>query len=159
MITTLNQFKAAAGAHMHAAATAQAAGANNTAPQRLAGTIAYLANVGVECTLKSVILKGSRVANTSALQKQHLRLYQSLFKSTKGHQLADLAIAARLSAHLGADAPVMTDATWKRMCSSARPYSLRYGTEPLTHAEATAELALATRLHSNISSLLGRPTR
>ena len=157
MTTTLNHFKAAAASHVRAAVGAQTLYENSTPPRALAGTIAYLSSISVECSLKSLILKASKVSDTDVLKKRHLRLYESLFQSKNGHSIDKLAIASRLSAYLGNEAPQKNDSVWVRMCSSERPYSLRYGSESLTRQEANAELILAKKLHESISNLLGRP--
>jgi hypothetical protein len=147
MKTTLADFNHAASAHVHLAESYSLAPSKKTkpapAPKALPGSIAYVSSVALECSIKSLILKGCKVADTVGLQKQHSKLYKGLFSGSSGHNLSLLAKAAGLARHLGSDAPKNSDKSWARMCNSGRPYTLRYGTEVLSLTDARSELRLA----------------
>lgn len=152
--TTIQQFRQAAKSHLALAGSTPVAGQAG----QTSGSSAYLASVAIECTLKSLILKGFTVTDVDTFAQAQPRLHRALFGGKQGHALELLAASSGIRRHLGADAPTTSNPTWRRMNHGSRPYSLRYGSEAMTTSDSVSELHLAARLHSDVENLLGRRT-
>ncbi|MBI2893934.1 MAG: hypothetical protein HYY06_10310 [Deltaproteobacteria bacterium] len=111
------------------------------------GSAAYLAHVALECALKARLLSRDGYASAEALAEKQPRVHAALFRSTQGHDLAALAGYLRLNAFVETQGkPWLDDDCWKRMASSQRPYSLRYGAEPVAQASTQEEINRASAL-------------
>lgn len=152
---TRKLFELASRAHLHGADVLSAA---KKAPDRLPATVAYLAQVAVECGLKALLLhRAAIVDSTSARDEQKYPRLAPLFHGTSGHALDKLADEAGLSQLMRlAGRDLARDACWQRMTSRDRPYSVRYGAEAPTAAEARAEAARAKEI---LDVVLGRLSR
>jgi hypothetical protein len=126
-------------------------------PAKLPSTAAYLASVSLECSIKARLLARGGFDSTDDLKTKQPSVYKALFSSKEGHDLGRLAQSLRLSAFVKAEGKVWhDDDVWKRMGTSHRPYSLRYGSEHLTKADAEAELKRVEELSETLLSGLGK---
>jgi HEPN domain-containing protein len=155
---TLRRFKQAGQAHLHSASRIlKSADGNNTGPALTSVSATYLAHVALECLLKANLLRRGGFENVAKLRKSLPRVYENLFRGVAGHSIKQLADELRLHHVLvGQDDSLTNDACWARVCSSERPYSLRYGAEELTVKEATEDVNRAEQIARTLLRDLGR---
>jgi hypothetical protein len=146
--TTLDRFRRAGLGHLHGARrvlTTQQGKA--TEPALVPASAAYLAHVSIECAIKARLLARGGFASAEDLENKQPQVYSKLFKGKSGHDLSALAGQLRLKNLVENNGKSWADdACWRRMASSARPYSLRYGMEPIERPAAEQEVQRATEL-------------
>lgn len=144
VIPTRDQFQTAA-KQRHQAARELLGSSHSPKPQ----VACYLNLVALECLLKARIMDQAMRPRMPPL-KEVLgeKKYEQLFGSSAGHSLSLLAEESSLRRGLKAAGrdKILQGTAWKRMCSSGRPYSLRYGTEKLSTAEAQDEVTAGTEI-------------
>ncbi len=146
--TSLHDFRLSAISHL-AAANRILETNDATTAGRTPATAAYLAGLSLECLLKARILLRGGVESVEKLREKQSAVYKALFTSAKGHDLNNLAGNLRLDALLASEGTKAPKAEiWERLSHAQRPYSLRYGSEQLSSADATAEVAEVSRLHA-----------
>lgn len=161
-VFTLDRFRLAGRGHLHGArCILRKDGPSPTPVPALApASASYLAHVALECALKARILEQGGCTSVEELQKKHPKVHGPLFTTKQGHDLE------RLAKELGVDRVLATmgkqwwdDDCWKRLSSSKRPYSLRYGTEEVDDASVTEEVERCTEILEVLLAGLGRMRR
>lgn len=140
---TLKRFRLAGHGHLHAARCILEAGktASSPVPVLALASACYLVQVALECGLKARILARGGCVDVEELKRKLPKVYDPLFVRKQGHDLGKLAEELglnRLMATMGKG--LRQDDCWQRLTSSARPYSLRYGTEDVDDAMTTEEV-------------------
>jgi hypothetical protein len=129
-------------------------------PVKIPSTAAYLASISLECSIKARLLYRGGFENVDDLQLKQPAIFKALFSSKHGHDLQKLADNIRLPSLVGLEGKIWNDDdVWKRMASSGRPYSLRYGSEELTSDDAKAEVHRARELSGMLLSGLRSPKK
>jgi HEPN domain-containing protein len=152
---TLDRFRSASRGHLYAARNVLAAQQKSKTkpPAAVPTSAAYLAHVALECALKARLLYRGGFASAEELKKKHPRVHAKLFHSARGHDIPELAGELRLESFVALNGKTLAnDACWKRLCSSERPYALRYGAQQLREEEATEEVDRASDLAEQLLS-------
>lgn len=159
---TLDRFRLAGRGHLHGARCILQGDSpvSGPVPAMAPASASYLAHVGLECALKARILEKGGCASVDELTKKHPKVYDPLFTTKQGHDLDKLA------RDLGVEGLFRTlgkgwreDECWKRLSSSKRPYSLRYGAEDLDDAAVAEDVARCAELVEVLLSGLRRMRR
>lgn len=155
---TLQRFRLAGQAHVHAARALLHPPPGQTAPPALVpSSAAYLAQVALECAMKARLLFRGNFPSAERLSLKHPKVYEELFRSRKGHDVNRLATELRLKGLLETQgSPLANDACWNRVCSSERPYSLRYGAEHLSSVEAREDVDRASSVVEALFAGIGK---
>lgn len=161
-VYTLDRFRLAGHGHLHGARCilAEDTATSGPVPALARASASYLGHVALECALKVRILEKGGYADVEELKEKHPKVYGRLFTTKHGHDLD------RLAKELGVEGLLATmgkgwrdDECWKRLSSSERPYSLRYGIEDVDDASVTEELERCTELLDALLSGLSRMKR
>lgn len=114
----------------------------------------YLLHVALECHIKAYLLTNFQ-GSIRNFQLSNPELYSKIFRSKDGHDLAKLLDVANLKRRLAAfgRANPCIGSAWGRVSNSERPYSLRYGFEPLNKAQAKEEIELGRAIASAIGEI------
>jgi hypothetical protein len=108
----------------------------------------YLSHVALECALKRRILIIGKATHVGQL-KDYLSPaeFETLFSSAAGHDLHRLERTAALRRYLTASGneSLLSDRRWHSM-GGERPYSLRYGLEPISTQDAKDQVQFAANL-------------
>ncbi len=147
--TTLDNFRRAGRGHLHSACRVLERTAAGTSPQPALTpcSAAYLAHVSLECAIKARLLSRGGYVSVEALAEKAPQVHAELFRGARGHDLNVLGSHLRIKGFVETcGKPWSDDACWKRMTASGRPYSLRYGTEPLATLAAEEEVQRASVL-------------
>ncbi|MCG8556719.1 MAG: hypothetical protein MJD61_15745 [Proteobacteria bacterium] len=154
---TLHTFRSAAAGHLHGAeCVLSVLPQNPTHPARAPASAAYLAHVALECAIKARLLYRAGCADGEDLKKKQPKVYDALFRRRQGHELARLAEEVRLSKLMKVEGKQwVDDDCWKRLTTSERPYSLRYGAENIGASAAGAEVARSKELADVLLSGIG----
>lgn len=117
----------------------------------------YLAHVALECGIKARLLYRGGVFSIDDLQSKQPRVYETLFRSRTGHDLAQLASEVNLAGVMAAEGkPLNQDACWRRMTAPTRPYSLRYGAENVEETHVKEEVNRSNDILDVVLSGIGR---
>ena len=112
------------------------------------GPAVYLAHVALECALKLRILRKNKAHHTDDLKRLLPgSTFDGLFTGSRGHALHHLARTASVAQFLEAQgkSALLKKREWQRMAGE-RPYSLRYGIERVTLAEAKSQVRFGEQL-------------
>lgn len=146
---TLDNFRRAGRGHLHGALRVLGSSPKRVGsePVLIPASAAYLAHVALECSMKARLLSRGGYASAEALAEKLPKVHAALFRSIQGHDLSVLGTSLRIKNFVETCGKTWSDDDcWKRMTSSARPYSLRYGTEPLERGTAEEEVRRASTL-------------
>lgn len=152
---TLDSFRRAGHGHLHGAkCVLRGDAARGAPPPALAPASAvYLAHVALECALKAQLLSRGGCATTDDLAKKLPKVHSTLFRSARGHDLGALACQLGLKGFVETFGKTwVDDECWKRMASSDRPYSLRYGAETISRSTAEDEVQRVSFLSETLLS-------
>jgi len=159
---TLRRFRLAGQAHLHGARAllASAPGASKGGerpPALLPSSATYLAQVALECAIKARILWRYGFDSAAKLKSAQPTVHERLFKSKHGHNITELAAELRLKEVVAAEGKALADdACWRRLCSSERPYTLRYGAADLDEADAREDIDRVASVTEALFAGLGR---
>jgi hypothetical protein len=161
-VFTLDRFRLAGRGHLHGARCIlqNDPPSSGPVPALASASASYLVHVALECALKARILEKGGCDSVEELTKKHPKVYGPLFTTKQGHDLDKLAKdlgVDRLLATLGKG--WREDECWKRLSSSNRPYSLRYGTEDLDDAAVAEDVERCAELLEVLLSGLRRMRR
>lgn len=158
---TLRHFNLAARGHLHAAdSVLRHQSDSGQMPTRTAASAAYLAHVALECAMKARLLYRDGCDSVKDLARKSPNVSHLLFKTSKGHDLTILSEKLALSRVVKLDGKTFAnDACWKRLCSEARPYSLRYGTEEISEKDAREDVSRSRELTDVLLSGIQRSPR
>lgn len=159
---TLERFRLAGHGHLHAARCIleAAKAAPVPIPALALASACYLVHVAVECGIKARILARGGYADVDELKRKQPKVYNPLFVTKQGHDLAKLAEELglhRLMATMGKG--LRQDDCWQRLTSPVRPYSLRYGAEAIDDTMASKEVERCAELLAVLLSGLVRIKR
>src|SRR5437762_359428 len=133
----------------HSAQTKKdAAGALITGGKAHPSPAVYLSHVALECALKRRILINNRAMHIEDLrQRLQEDTFNALFRGPTGHDLHHLEKTAALRRYLVASGneSLLEGKEWRKM-GGQRPYSLRYGVEPVTAQTAANQVQFASKL-------------
>ena len=133
-------------------------------PMLMPLSAAYLAHVALECIMKARLLYRNGCASTEDLQRKYPKVYAALFQGKRGHDLDFLSESLRLPELMKLEGKTwVDDDCWKRIASTERPYSLRYGAEDVEASKVEQELQraaeISTALLSSTKTIARRRTK